>query len=230
MQGPSQHLQPWACQAPQYLNPVVSGSASLTKVCLTWNKKRRLPVTHLRNPTRRSRKLWLGTFREAWKEAFLKDSEVVKMAWWNYCKAYRAIFEHEGSHNLTSMFQQMSRDTNLLVTEIHEVQEVWTGCQGLKATNHPAKASQRDIQFFHMVMPKESPNIMELKGIHSPEPYIGKVVPPSAPGVERKVRIRAQLWTICEPCTTTWAWYVPSVWTFHDWCRHYEAAHTYVSP
>ena len=91
------------------------------------------------------------------------------MACQNYWKAHKAIFEQEGSHNLTSVFQQMARATNLLDTEIHEVQEVWTGWQGSKATNHAAKASQRDIQFFCMVMPNESPNIMGLKGIHSPK-------------------------------------------------------------
>ena len=50
-----------------------------------------------------------------------------------------------------------------------EVQEVWTGQQGLKAANCTTKASQRDIQFFCMVMPIELPNFMGLKGIHSPE-------------------------------------------------------------
>ena len=62
----------------------------------------------------------------------------------------------------------MARHTNVLDTEIHEVQEVWTSWQGIKATNHAAKASQRDMQFFCVVMSNELPNIMGLKGIHSP--------------------------------------------------------------
>ena len=53
-------------------------------------------------------------------------------------------------------------------TEINEVQEVWTGQQGLKAPNHAAKACQRDIQFFCMVTPNESPNIVGPREIHSP--------------------------------------------------------------
>ena len=73
------------------------------------------------------------------------------------------------SSDLTSVFQQMARDTNLLDTKIHEVQEVSTGWWGLKPTNHATKASQWDIQFFHVVIPNELPNIMGLKGIHSPE-------------------------------------------------------------
>ena len=94
---------------------------------------------------------------------------MVQLACQNYCKAHKAIFEQEGSYDLTSVFQQMARDTNLLNTEIHEVQEVWTGQLGLKIAICAAKASQRDIQFFCMVMPNKSPNIMGLKGVHSPE-------------------------------------------------------------
>ena len=63
----------------------------------------------------------------------------------------------------------MARDMNLLNSEIHEVQEVWTGQRGLKATNHAAQAFPKDIQFFCMVSLNESPNIMGLKGVHSLE-------------------------------------------------------------
>ena len=67
----------------------------------------------------------------------------------SYCKAHKVNFEQKGSHNLTSVFQQMARDTNLLDTEIHEVQEVWTGWQGLKAANNVTKASQRHTVLLH---------------------------------------------------------------------------------
>ena len=38
-----------------------------------------------------------------------------------------------------------------------------------QAANHAIKASQRDIQFFHLVTPTELANIMGLREIHSPE-------------------------------------------------------------
>ena len=79
------------------------------------------------------------------------------------------MFAQEGSYDLTSIFREMAQETNLLNAEIHEVQEVWAGGWELKATNYAAKASQWDIQFFHTVLPTKSPNIMGLKGIHSPE-------------------------------------------------------------
>ena len=68
-----------------------------------------------------------------------------------------------------------------------------TGWQGLKAANHAAKASQRDMQFFCTVKPTELPNIMGLRGFTPPEPYVGEVDTPTAPGVERRGRMKAQL-------------------------------------
>ena len=79
------------------------------------------------------------------------------------------MFAQEGSYNLTLVFREMAWEANLLNTDIHEVQKVWVGRQELKAANCVTKASQRDIQFFHTVSPTESPNIMGLKGIHSPK-------------------------------------------------------------
>ena len=93
----------------------------------------------------------------------------MRVAQWAYCKAHKVMFEQEGSYDLTLVFQQMAWDTNLLNSEIHEVQEVWTGWRGLKAANHAVQTSLKNIQFFHMVSPNESPNIMGLKGVHSPE-------------------------------------------------------------
>ena len=77
------------------------------------------------------------------------------------------MFEQEGSYDLTSVFWDIAQETSLLNVKIYEVQEAWTSQWGLKAANHAAKASQRVIQFFHMVTPTKLPNIMGLKGIHS---------------------------------------------------------------
>ena len=53
---------------------------------------------------------------------------------------------------------------NLLGNEIHEVQESWTGQNVLKASYQFAKSSPKDINFFRVVSPIESPKIMGLKG------------------------------------------------------------------
>ena len=91
------------------------------------------------------------------------------MAWLAYCKAHKVIFEQEGSYDLTLVFQQMALDTNHLNSKIHKVQEVWTSQRGLKAANYAAQTSPKDIHFFQVASPSESPNIMGLKGVHSLE-------------------------------------------------------------
>ena len=108
-------------------------------------------------------------FRGAQQEAFSKDSEVVRVTQWAYCKGHKVIFEQEGSYDLTSVFWQMARDTILLNSEIHEVQEVWIGQGGLKATNCATQPSLKDIQFFCMVSLNKSHNIVGLRGVHSLE-------------------------------------------------------------
>ena len=54
-------------------------------------------------------------------------------------------------------------------SKIHEVQEVWTSWRGLKVANHAMQTSLKDIEFFCMVSLNESPNIIGLKGVYSPE-------------------------------------------------------------
>ena len=94
---------------------------------------------------------------------------MVKAARQAYHQTHKTMFEQQGSYDLTSIFQEMAQETSLLDVEIYEVQEAWTSQQGIRVTNHATEASQRDIQFFCMVIPTESPNIMGLKEIHSLE-------------------------------------------------------------
>ena len=74
-------------------------------------------MTHPRSPHKKWKPL-ARTFREAQREAFSKDSEVVKVAWQTYCKTYKAMFEQEGSYDLTSVFQEMAWETSLLNVDI----------------------------------------------------------------------------------------------------------------
>ena len=93
------------------------------------------------------------TFRRAQWEAFSKDSKVIKVVRQTYHMTHRAMFAQEESYDLTSVFWEMAHETKLLNVKIHEVQEAWPSQWGLKAANHAAKASQRDIQFFCVVTP-----------------------------------------------------------------------------
>ena len=58
---------------------------------------------------------------------------------------------------------------NLLGNEIHEVEEDWGSRRDLYAANWFAKSSSKDIHFFRIVAPNESPKIMGLEGIHLPK-------------------------------------------------------------
>ena len=60
------------------------------------------------------------------REAFSKDSDVMKAARWAYQKAHGANFEQEESYDLSSIFCQMAISTNLLSTKVYKVQETWT--------------------------------------------------------------------------------------------------------
>ena len=57
----------------------------------------------------------------------------------------------------------------LLGSDIHEVQQVWTGQKDLQVAHCVAKSSPKDIHFFQVVPLTELPKIMGLKGIHSPK-------------------------------------------------------------
>ena len=127
------------------------------------------PWWHAWRAPHNKQKLKVRAFKEACQEAFSKDSEVVRVAQQAYWKTHKVIFKQEESYDLTSVFLQMSWDMNLLNSKMHEVQEIWTSCRRLRAASHAMQTSPKDIQFFCMVSPKKSPNIMGLKGVHSPE-------------------------------------------------------------
>ena len=108
--------------------------------------------------------------KESHWEAFSKDSKIIKAARWAYHPSHKGMFVQEGSYDLMSVFQEMATSTGLLDSDVHEVQNEWTGWKDLWATHQVAKSSPKDIHFFQLVPPTESPKIMGLNGIHSPRP------------------------------------------------------------
>ena len=67
---------------------------------------------------------------------------------------------------------------SLLNMEIYLVQDLWPGKKELHAANCAAISSAKEICYFWMVSPMESPKIMGLKGIHHTSlsfyPWCGK--------------------------------------------------------
>ena len=74
-----------------------------------------------------------------------------------------------GSYGLPYIFHQMAISTNLMSTEVYEVQETWDSQKDLGATNQVARASPKGIHFSSIISPTELPKIMGLKGINSSE-------------------------------------------------------------
>ena len=107
--APSSRCQPQPDHRPQLtwclaLHPShqTDQCLNLVKACPTQSKKRRLSVTCLRSPLSKKWKPLARTLREVQQEAFSKDSEVVKVARQTYHKTHRAMFQQEGSYDLTS--------------------------------------------------------------------------------------------------------------------------------
>ena len=105
----------------------------------------------------------------AHQEAFRKDSNLVKWIRKTYFRAPHPQFDSETTHDLTHVFKEMVDVVSLLNTEVHQVQDPWPGKKELHAANHAAISSAKDICYFQVVSPMESPKIMGLKGIHFPE-------------------------------------------------------------
>ena len=89
-----------------------------------------------------------------------KDSDLVQATRQAYFRMHHPIYDHEGSH-------EMATTAGLMGSEVHKVQEVWTGQKDLWATHHVAKGYPKGIQFFWVVPPTKLPKIMGLRGIHS---------------------------------------------------------------
>ena len=64
------------------------------------------------------------TLREAQREAFSKDSEVVKAARHTYHLTHQGMFAQEGSYDLASVFWEMAQGTILLNIEIYKVRRL----------------------------------------------------------------------------------------------------------
>ena len=76
-------------------------------------------------------------------------------------------YYQEGSQDLSHTFWEIATSVGLLDSEVHKVQEVWTGQKDLQVAHHTAKGSPKGIQILQVVPPTELPNIMGLRVIHS---------------------------------------------------------------
>ena len=77
----------------------------------------------------------------------------------------------EGTCNLSEVFRQMAKSSDLLGTAIHKIQTVWTGLDELWQDNYALRLRSlpTDLKFLHVVPPSESLKVMGLMGIYDPD-------------------------------------------------------------
>ena len=110
-----------------------------------------------------------NTLNEPRKGAISKESDIVKAARWVYQKVQWDNFEQQGSH-LFHLLPDGHINQPLECWGLgHDVQETSGSQKDLRTANWVSRASLKDLHFFQIVLPMESPKIMGLKGIHSIE-------------------------------------------------------------
>ena len=102
-------------------------------------------------------------------EAFSQDSDLVKEARKEFFSKHSYNFIMEGTHNLSEVFRQMAKSTELLDTAIYEIQASWTGLDELRQANYALRFLPKGLKFLHVVPPSDSPKVMGLVGIHNPD-------------------------------------------------------------
>ena len=89
----------------------------------------------------------------------------------------------------------------------------WGGQKDLRAANWVARASPKNIHFFWITLPTESPKIMGFKCIHSSKALQQQGGLTFCPWCSKGVRMKEWWWIICKQYTITLALSVPTAWT-----------------
>ena len=103
------------------------------------------------------------------REAFCMDLDLVQHIRQMYIRTHSPVFHKEATHDLANIFGEMAKIMGHMGTKIYPIQDQWWGKKELHLANQQAKGSTKNLCYFWGVMPVESPKIMGLKGIHSPE-------------------------------------------------------------
>ena len=138
--------------------------------CCSSGEEATRPATPTKEPTHqkwKEGKFLMGSKENCW-EAFCWDTDLDQATRQMYFETHHPTFDQEGSHDLSSLFWEMITSTDLLESEIYEIQEVWTRWKHLRYANFALRSWHKSLCFFHLVSPSESPKVMGLKGIHHP--------------------------------------------------------------
>ena len=111
----------------------------------------------------------VGHLGDSCCEAFYKDSELVQCIRWTYFRTHALTFHKEDTYKLMEVFKELAEMAGLLGTEVYPVHDQWVGRKELCSAYHAVRGSAKDLHFFRTVASLESPKVIGLQGIHSPE-------------------------------------------------------------
>ena len=112
---------------------------------------------------------WFKSLKPSWDEAFLRDSSIVVEARLLFFSKHSYNFTDDGSCDLSSIFRKLAVSAGLLGTAIYEIESSWTGPEELKQANYTLQSLPKGLKFLRVVPTSESPQVMELAGIHDPD-------------------------------------------------------------
>ena len=136
------------------------------------------------------------------REAFSKESHIMKVARQVYQRTHQAIFERKGQ-TTSPVFCQMATWTNPLNVKVYQVQETWGDQKNLRTANPVARTPLKDIHFlgsspqWNCQWAWASRASISWRSCDSEAAWL------SAPAAAKRIRMRGQWWITCRPCTTT---------------------------
>ena len=125
-------------------------------------------------------------------EAFSQDSSLVRNMREEYFKRHCPNFNTENTCDLSDIFWCMAETAELLGSTTYEIRQVWAGLDELWQANYTLRTLPKGLKFLRAVAPLESPKVMGLTCIHDPYTLCHFNGWPTALGVERRAKMRAQ--------------------------------------
>ena len=120
----------------------------------------------LSNSKRGKTTSWSSSLKPSHADAFSQDSGPIKEAREHYFTTHPWDWARSNTDNLSDIFRELAQGAGLLGKFIHEIQVSWNGPEELKHANYILRSLTKGLKFLRVVSAKESPKIMDLKGIH----------------------------------------------------------------
>ena len=154
---------------------------------------------------------WFASLKPSYADAFSHDADFVKEARSHYFTTHPWDWVHGNTDNLSDIFKDLAKGTNLLGKSIYKLQPSWEGPEELKHANYSLHSLPKGLKFLRAVPTLESPKIMGLKGVHNGDalrhfagstycPWCSKEVQNEGTVVNHLRTVHYQLGIVCNLC------------------------------